>query len=264
MPFTERDGRRIHYQVRGSGPPVVLAHSFLCSIAMWEPQIAALEASWTLIAVDARGHGESDPADGPYTLWDAAEDHLAVLDAVGVERAAWAGLSMGGMAGLRAALRHPDRVAGLVLVDSTGSAQTWYIRARYRAMSVVANLVGVKPLMPAVLPLMFGATARREQPELVARWRASFTGLHVPSMIHGIDAIRLRDELGPRLAEIRCPTVVIVGLEDRALPPSLSRKLAAGLGCECVEIPGCGHLSAQEQPEAVTAAMRRFLEGLAG
>jgi len=264
MPFIERDGRGIHYEVFGDGPPVLLAHSFLCSMAMWAPQIEALKADHRVVAVDARGHGASGPAHDGFSMWDAADDHVAVLDALEVDKAHWAGLSMGGMAGLRAALRYPDRIASLMLVDSTGSAQTWFVRTKYRAMSVVATLAGVKPLLPAVLPLMFGATARREQPELVQGWASRFLDLDVPSMIRGIDAIRLRDELGPRLSEIRCPAIVIVGLEDKALPPSLSRKLAAGLGCACVEIPGCGHLSAQEQPEQVTAAMKAFLAGQAG
>jgi pimeloyl-ACP methyl ester carboxylesterase len=263
MPFLSCEGRRIHYTVTGEGPPLLLAHSFLCSIAMWEPQIAALSAEFQVIAVDARGHGESGEADSRFTMWDSAEDHIAVLDELKIDRAHWAGLSMGGMAGLRAALRHPSRIASLVLFDTDGGPESRFVRLKYVGMSLVARTMGVKPLVPQIKPLMFGRSTLAGQPDLVARWEARWLELHVPSMINGISAIAGREDLLPRLGAIACPAVVIVGSQDRALPVPRSQKLAAALRCECIELPDAGHLSVQEQPAVTTEAMRTFLSGVA-
>lgn len=261
MPHLEHQGQRIHYTVTGSGPPVLLAHSFLCSRLMWQPQIDALQDRYQLIAVDARGHGESGRVEAPFTLWDAAGDHLAVLNALGIERAAWAGLSQGGMAGLRAALAHPGRIAGLALLDCDGGPETRYIKAKYTAMKAVARLVGIGPLLPAVGPIMFGRTTLRTNQALVTAWNARFRALHVPSVLFGIDAVRFRDDLFGRLGEIICPTLVLVGAEDKALPPARSRRLADALpDARFVEVPGAGHLSAQETPDAVTEALTTWLE----
>ena len=262
MPFVTHDGRKLHYIDRGDGPVVLLAHSFLCSIDMWAAQIEDLSRDHRVIAVDARGHGESDPTGGPFTKWDAAADHLAVLDELGIDRAVFAGLSMGGMMALRAALRHPDRVAGLILVDSDGGPETAFIRAKYRALSWVAPIVGVAPLLPAVVPLMFGRTTRRQNRPLVEDWKQRWTTRDVPSMIDSIRAIANREDLLSRMPEIACPTAVIVGKEDKALPPERSDALATALGVHCTHVPGAGHLAPLEQPEAVTAAMRALLAGM--
>ena len=264
MPYLDRAGQRIHYRVEGQGPPVLLAHSFLCSTLMWQGQIDALKDRYRLIAVDARGHGEAGPIAGPFTMWDAAQDHLAVLDDLGVQRAAWAGLSQGGMAALRVALSAPERVAGLMLLDTDAGPESAFVKAKYTGMKAVARAFGIRPLLPAVGPIMFGPTARRSQPALVRTWKARFAKQDVPSMLLGIDAIRFRDDLRGRLGEIACPALVLVGAEDKALPPPRSQALAEGLAdARHVVLPGAGHLSAVEAPDAVTAAMSSLLGELA-
>jgi len=109
----ERNGATIYYEVTGSGPAIVLMHSFLCSGEMWGPQIEPLSAQYEVINIDMRGHGKSGPAETPFDLYDLVGDVVAVLDREGVDRACWAGLSIGGMIALRAALTAPDRVGAL-------------------------------------------------------------------------------------------------------------------------------------------------------
>jgi 3-oxoadipate enol-lactonase len=263
MPFIDRAGQRIHYTVTGEGPPVLLAHSFLCSGLMWEPQIAGLKDRYQLIAVDARGHGQSGNVAGPFTMWDAALDHLAVLDELGIESVAWAGLSQGGMAGMRAALSHPERVRGLMLLDTDGGPESRFIKTKYTFMKIAARAVGIGPLLPAVGPIMFGRTTLKTKRDVVKTWNERFRTLDVPSMLLGIDAVRFRDDLFPRLGEISVPCLVLVGSEDKALIPARSRRLAAALkDATFVEVAGAGHLSAQEAPEEVTKTMSDFLAAL--
>lgn len=267
MPTVERTTRsgpiHLHYQTAGrkGAPCVILGHSFLCSGAMWREQIEPLAAGHRVLNVDFRGHGGSGHATSPFTIEDLADDLVAVLDAEGVETATWGGLSIGGMTALRAALRHPDRVDALMILDSHAGDESAWKRVKYRLLATASRALGVRPLIPAITPLMFGSTTRRERPELVAEWTERFAALHVPSIWHGIGALNGRDSVVGRLGEIRVPTLVLVGSEDRALPPRCSEELARGLpDVELVVVPGAGHLAALEQPEAVIAAMTGFLE----
>ncbi len=260
MPEVESRGVRIVFDDRGAGRAVVLAHSFLASGAMWAPVVPVLSEGFRVVNVDLRGHGRSGPADAPFTLYDMVADVVAVLDGLAIGRAVWAGLSIGGMIAMRAALVAPERVSGLILLDTDAGAEKPGVALRYRLMALGARLVGLRPFLPSIMPLMFGRTTRRTRPDLVAEWRRRITAAHVPSMLRTLGALVRRDDLGGRLGAVTAPTLVLVGAEDAALPPSRSRRIAAAIpGARLEEIPLAGHLAALEQPAAVSAAMLRFL-----
>lgn len=265
MPYLKKRNRRIYYEVSGSGPAIVLGHSFLCSTEMWSEQVGPLAQRHRVVNIDYRGHGKSDPAHEPFTLEDLLDDVLAVLDHLGMETAIWAGLSIGGMVSLRAALSVPERVEALVLMDTDAGAERTLAALKYRAMIGAARIVGIESLVPLVLPLMFGATTRRDDPELVERWRPKLMEPDLATISHGVRALVARESLLSRLGAITVPALVIVGAEDRSLPPKLSRRLSRALpAAQLVEVPAAGHLSALEQPEAVNRAMIAFLDGLEG
>jgi len=229
MGVIDHRGQTIHFDEHGSGPAVVLGHSFLCSGDMWREQVPALAERYRVLNLDLRGHGRSGPVAGPFTLYDAVGDVLAVLDHLRIDRAVWCGLSIGGMVALRAALAAPDRVRALVLLDSDAGPEAALKKLKYSAMGLVARLVGFSPVRSAVSRLMFGATTRRDQPELVAEWEATADSLHIPSVLKVLDALVSRDSLLERLPEIPVPALVMVGDEDRSLPPPHSRRIHAGL-----------------------------------
>ena len=263
MGTADYQGISIHFDELGSGPALVLGHSFLCSGDMWEPQIARLAEAHRVINVDFRGHGRSGPAESPFTLYDLVDEVVAVLDHLGVERAVWAGLSIGGMVALRAAVTFPDRVSGLILLDSHAGAERLWKKAKYRALGLGVRLVGFRPFLGGVLPMMFGRTTLRENRDLTRVWGEKFAASHVSSMLHGLEALVRRDSLIERLGQIRAPSLVIVGQEDRSLPVADSQVIHTGLpDSRLVVIPGAGHLSTLEQPAAVTRAMLEFLEQL--
>lgn len=270
MPTIENQGQKLYFEDRGSGPCIVLGHSFLCNGEMWAGQVPRLAERFRVVNIDLRGHGRSAPVTTDGTLYDLVGDVLAVLDHLGIERAVWAGLSVGGMVALRAALTVPERVVGLVLLDTHAGAETLFKTVRYRALGLGARLFGFRSLLPAVMPLMFGATTRRQRPELVRHWEEVFTKLHVSSILRLLPALVRRDSVVDRLPEIEVPALVMVGEEDRALPPACSEEIAAGLGCsvvgptELIRVPTAGHLLALEQPEIVTGAMLEFLSGVQG
>ncbi len=263
MPEAENRGVRIHYEDVGTGPAVVLLHSFLCSGEMWEPQVPVLAERHRVLNVDLRGHGRSDPAEAGITLYDLLDDVVTVLDAAGVERAVWCGLSIGGMIALRAALTRAERVSALVVLDSHAGAESALRRLRYGAMGLGSRLLGIRPFLGPVSKLMFGPTTRRSDPALVASWVERFSAVHLPSILAGLGALVERDSVVGRLGEIAVPALVVVGDEDPSLPPALSREIAAGIpGARLVEVPRAGHLSNLERPDVVTGAIVDFLGGL--
>jgi pimeloyl-ACP methyl ester carboxylesterase len=256
----ERQGARIGYEVTGSGPTVVLGHSLLCDGRMWEGVVPELLRAHRVVNVDFRGHRRSR-APAPFTLEELADDWLAILDAEGIERAALCGLSMGGMTAMRLALAHPTRVAALVLVDSNAEPERPRQRLQYRLMAEIVRAFGhVAPLYRVVERILFGATARREQPELCRREIERVREKDPAELYHAVRAVIGRASIERDLGAVRCPTLVLVGSEDVATPPERSARIARAVpGATLREIPRAGHLSALEEPDAVARAITEFL-----
>jgi pimeloyl-ACP methyl ester carboxylesterase len=265
VPIISNQDALIFYRTVGEGEPLVLLHSLLCSGQMWSGQVCALRNGYRIINVDLRGHGRSGPADHHCTLYDLVGDVIAVLDELQIERAIWCGLSVGGMIALRAALIHPERVSALVIADSDAGAETAWRRLKYRALGTGARLLGVGPMAPSVARLMFGPATRRRNPGLVEQWKRDLGDLDVPTVLRLLDAVVERDSILDRLGQITVPSLVLVGEEDRVLPPASSRRMQRQMpGARYEVISGAGHLSALEQPARVTRAMEvHLLESVA-
>jgi pimeloyl-ACP methyl ester carboxylesterase len=272
MPFIDRDDLRLAFDDTGpaasepSRPPLVLCHSFLCSRDMWAGVVALLSRSHRVLNLDLRGHGDCGPAEDPFTIDDLVDDVVTVLDHLEVERAVWFGLSIGGMTAMRAAVTRPDRVAALIVADASAAAEPLAKRIKYRLLATAARALGMRRLIPAVRPILFGRTTLREQPELVREWSGRMASMHLPSMLTVLDMLLSRESALERLGEVRAPALILVGEEDRAQPPARSREIARAIpGAELVVIPEAGHLSALEQPEVVAATALDFLaEALPG
>lgn len=197
----------------------------------------------------------------PFGIYDLVEDVLAVMDREGVGRAVWAGLSIGGMVALRAALVAKERVAGLVLLGTDAGRETASNKVRHRVMEPAVRALPLRLLSPVIVRLFFGPETRASRKPLVREWKRRFESVHVPSMIRTMQALRSRDSILDRLGEIDVPALVIVGECDGLLPPPLSRAIASGLpDASLVVVEKAGHLTALERPELVNPAIASFLE----
>src|SRR5205809_7354217 len=135
MPFADVNGQHLYFEDSGGpGPAIIFSHGFLMDHEMFAPQVAALSGEFRCIAWDERGFGAT-PATGPFTFWDSADDALALLAHLGVERAFFVGMSQGGFLSLRAALRAPNRVRGLALIDSQAGPEPPEAIPLYEAMT---------------------------------------------------------------------------------------------------------------------------------
>ena len=213
------DGGAIEYDARGEGRSLLLLHAFPLAMSMWEPQCDALCERFRVVRFDARGFGGSDPVSGPLSMDRIAEDAVALLDLLGVERAVVGGCSMGGYAALALARRHPHRLSGLVLQDTRAGADTEEAKAGRRQLASRVLETGPQVAADAFLPRLVGETTSRERPGLVGELRERILATPAPAIASGLHGLAERDDSRPTLAAIRVPTLVLVGEEDVITPP---------------------------------------------
>lgn len=251
----------IDYDQHGSGTPIVLLHAFPLDRAMWRPQID-LQNSCQLILPDFRGFGGSSPWNGPPSVEQMADDVAGLLDAVGVRGpVVLGGLSMGGYVALAFAGKYPTRLRALILADTRAEPDTDEAKANRDKMIAFARTHSAAEVIDQMLPKLLGAETQALRPGVKEQVRQIATRQSAEGIIGALQALRDRPDARPFLSTIRVPTLVLVGSEDVLTPPSAAQTLATGIaGAQLVTIPGAGHLANLEQPEAINAALRSFVQ----
>lgn len=256
-------GREIGFEDSGRGAPLVLLHPFPFSRDVWGDAATALAASHRVIAVDARGFGESGlrahgGSSAPYALTDLADDLAALLDELGVTRAAVLGMSMGGYTALAFAARHGARLSALVLADTRAAADSPEARAKRDEALTTIHSRGAAAYLDGSLGPMLSKDA---EPALRAHVRAHAVS-HADSLVAAVEALRDRPDRTAELAAIACPTLALCGAEDQITPAAEMRRMSAAVGkqgARYVELAGAGHLSHLEAPRPFVAAVSGFL-----
>ncbi len=260
MPSIDLGSHELWYQDTGQGPPILFVHGLFFDHTMWDDVIEAHRADHRCIAVDVRCHGGSGCPEGSWDLWEAAEDIATLVDELALDLVHWVGLSMGGMMGMRFALEHQDRLASLVLLDT--SAEREDREGMHKLMARIAKLGGrpaIRLMMPYVAGQMF-SPGFKDRPE-AQPWLDRVKDLD-PRRVHtGAMAVFGRESVVDRLSEIRVPTMVLVGDRDQATPPANAETIQKGIpGARRALIPGAGHMSAIERPEYVQRLVGGFIE----
>jgi len=242
-------------------PVLVLGDSLGTSAAVWDRQVPALREQFRLLRYELPGHGGTAAAPGPYTIAGLGAGVLALLDSLGVERAAYCGISLGGMIGMWLAAHAPARVSALGLVCTSAylpPAESW----RARAQQVRA--AGLAAISGAVVGRWFTPAFAAAVPQVVARFRDEFERTDpagYAACCEAIAAMDLRDQLG----RITAPTLVLAGADDPATPPDHAAVIAGFVpGAELQVIPDAAHLAPIEAADAVTAALSGHLRAAAG
>jgi 3-oxoadipate enol-lactonase len=260
-------GRRISYletSQPGPGPShaLLLLHAFPLCADMWEPQLAAVPPGWRFVAPDLRGFGQSDPGgtDQPASVDDYADDVAALLDALEIDRAVVAGLSMGGYAAFALLRRQPARVSALVLADTRAEADGDTARAARDAMVETLAAGGPAAVFEQMQPGLLGETTRATRPAVVERARSLALAQPPDGLRRGIERLKSRPDSTPLLAAIACPTLVVVGEEDRITTPDVARGLHDRIaGSRFAVVREAGHLSNLERPEEFNRVLLGFL-----
>jgi pimeloyl-ACP methyl ester carboxylesterase len=240
-------GHGIRALCSGAGERQFLClHGLVDTLAIWDALTPALAARGRVCRIDQRGHGDSDAPPGPYTREDLAGDVLAVLDALAAPRAILVGHSMGGVVAMATALAHPERVAGLVLIGSTGQCSekvaSWYERT-----ARAGEERGARGLVESI----YGKASKKTL-------QGDAQGVsHVTRMLRSLHD----DPLTPTLAALACPALLLVGEEDPMGPRAselLHAALPAGLG-DLQRVAGRGHWLHVDAVDAVVGALDAWL-----
>ena len=250
---------QLRVTLQGEGAPVVLSHALGLDSAMWDDYAAHLAADgWQVLRYDHRGHGGSASPAGPYAMDDLVDDAARVIREWGRGPVTWIGLSMGAMVGQGLAIRHPELVSRLVLANTTSrypeaAAANWSQRVatvQAQGMAAVAEMVVERYLhadFRAAQPAATDAIRQRLLRDDAAGYAASCQA------VAGVDWL-------DRLAQVRCPALVIAGARDAGAPPAMGQAIADRIpGAVLHVVEDASHLSVLETPEEFREITGRFL-----
>jgi pimeloyl-ACP methyl ester carboxylesterase len=255
------NGTELHYRDSGTAKDVVLLlHAFPLHSGMWSRQIAALEKRHRVIAPDYRGLGKSAVPPEVATMDLIAQDVRALLQHLRVERAAVAGLSMGGYVAFELYRQAPALFRGLALCDTRAGADSEEGQATREKFAKTALEKGLSWVADEMVPKLLKP---EPDPTVVKEVRSLISGGTPAGVAAAQRGMARRPDSAPTLATISCPLLVIVGAKDSLTPPAESEKMAKAVkGAKLVKVPDAGHLANIENPEPFNAALQAFVDGL--
>lgn len=251
-------GPNIAYDEAGDGRPIVFSHGLYMDRTMFEPQVAELSSNFRCVTWDERAHGETKSS-GDFTFWDSADDLIRLMDELKIDKAVHVGFSQGGLLGLRAHLRHPDRFAGLVQVSSQAGKLAEEGADAFR--EVVDRWVASGPteeILTFLTNLILGPGVD------ATYWRSAWSALTPDQVREGTGAILALDDITDRLPEISCPVLVVHGKADVSTPYERAVGVAESVpDCrELLLIDDAPHAANLSHAKEVTDAIRDFLRSI--
>jgi 3-oxoadipate enol-lactonase len=251
------DGCPIHVEVSGSesAPALMLSNSLGTDLTMWDPQAKAFAEKFRLIRYDRRGHGQSGAPKGPYSMERLGRDALAVLDALGVKKTNWCGLSMGGMVGQWLGANAPERMDRMILSNTHcyyADKEFWAGRIRMLREKGLSAIVG--PTMER----WFTKGFRDRAPDTIARMSDILLKIPLEGYIGCCEAIAAMDHR-EALTKIKAPVLVIAGKSDPATTVEDAEFIHRSIPGSKLAIIEAAHISNVEAPDAYTKTALEFL-----
>ena len=254
---------RIAYRWDGpsDGPVVMMAHAMGTSHRIWDLQMSALADRYRVLRYDWRGHGDTDAPEGPYTLGQFEADAVGLMDALGLDRVHWVGISTGGMIGQGLGIHHPGRVSTLTLCNTTAQSGPWY-RNWVAERQAVVRRDGMVPVWDMTERLWFTDAFVRAAPPAYRAVRDVFVATQVPGYLGGTSAVADLAYLDD-LHRIACPTRIIAAGDDPVTPVAHSRAMCDRIsGAQMTVIEGQHHFSNVEVPDRFNAILRQGLDAM--
>jgi len=257
MPFAEVNGARIHYRFDGpeKAPVLVLCNSLGTDLTMWDPQVPAFAQKLRVLRYDRRGHGASAVTPGPYTIEQLGRDALGLLDALGLDRVRYCGLSLGGMTGMWLGTHAGKRIEKLVLCNTAaqvGSPDPWNARIE----AVLKG--GMSAIESGVLARWFTPKFLEKPTPMLGKMREVLLQLSPEGYVACCAAVRDMDQR-ESIARITAPTMVIAGTHDAATPPAAGQFIAQRIpGARYVELDAA-HISNVETADRFTESVLGFV-----
>lgn len=260
------NGVRLHVRQHGAGAEtIVMCHGLLMHGGMFDGLIEALASDYRCVTVDFRGQGQSEVVDGGYDLSTLSEDIIAVIEQLALAPCHLLGFSMGGMVAQRVALRRPELLRSLILLNTSAAAEPLLKHLRYSLLNLLARTIGLRSVAPRITRLLFSDAfiADPRHAELRQHWIDMILANDRIGVTRAVRGVIGRRSVLHEIDQILLPTLVVGGDQDRATPPQRSQQLAERIpNAQLVMLAGAGHTTPAEQPMALAAAVGGFLTRL--
>jgi 3-oxoadipate enol-lactonase len=252
-----------YFEMYGQGPEtIVLAHGLLWSGEMFHKQVRHFKEKYRIIVYDHRGQGRSEVTPRGYDMDELYKDAVALIEALELGPVHFGGLSMGGFIGLRIAARRPDLLRSLILMETSAQAEPNIFK--YGILNMLVKLFGVASVAGPVMKIMFGEAflndpSRKEERET---WRSNLLK-NKKTIVRAVEGVLRRKGVEAELQNIQCPTLILVGTDDKATTPEKAEFLNSNISnSKLVYVQDAGHTACIEAPKQYNEAIQSFLEGV--
>lgn len=263
MPTLKINGANIYYEIHGQGPEtMLLSHGLLWSGKMFQRQVDYFKARYKCVIYDHRGQGRSEVTKEGYDMDSLYEDAVKIIEELNLGPCHMLGLSMGGFVAMRVALRRPEYLKSLILLET--SAEPEPNKFKYSLLNFVVSIFGVSAVVNKVMPIMFGKTflndpARKDE---VHQWKTQLIS-NKKSIVKAVKGVINREGVLDELSNVQIPTLVIVGDEDVATVTEKAKNIKLKIPqSRLAIIKGAGHSSTIEEPRQVIDTIEVFLNGV--
>lgn len=273
MPTLSINGAQIYYEDSAPNqdnlpqdqqkPVLLFAHGLLWGTHLYDKQVEHFKSSYRCIAFDFRGQGKSEVTKSGYDMDSLAEDAIALLEALEISKCHLVGLSMGGYVAQRVALKRPDLLHSLILLDTGAEAENPEKKADYKKMLRAIHWLGMKRISKKVMPIMFGETFLNDKSrkQEYKTWLEHLRKNNKKGAMRATAGVIERDGVLSRLPDINLPTLIVVGDEDKPTPYEEAQKMHFAIkGSKLAVIKQAGHSTPVEQPERLNQVMSTFLK----
>ena len=263
MPHIQLNNIKLFYIKEGEGKEVIVfSHGLLWSHKMFMEQVEFLKKSYTVIAYDHRGQGQSEVNASPIDMDILTEDVLELIDKLAGQPVHFAGLSMGGFVGMRLAARYPEKVKSLILLETSANSEPVENFPKYKFLNGIVKLFGVVPIVASkVMPIMF-AQSWLENPknkDSYKKWMKELQS-NKKSITKSVEAVIYRKGVEEEIRNIKCPTMIVVGDEDVATKPEKAKFIQMAIPNATLHmVPGAGHSSCIEKPDEINRLIGDWL-----
>ncbi|NND09067.1 MAG: alpha/beta hydrolase [Saprospiraceae bacterium] len=266
MPFLSINGVDLYYLEEGKkGETLVFGHSMLFNLHMFDQQVDYLKKDHRCIRLDFRGHGRSASPDDGYDLDTQTEDFVQLMRALKCAPCHLVGFSMGGMVALRVAIKYPELIKSLILIDTSSEPEAKKEMMRNRAMLFIAKHIGLKPIANKVLHMFFGKTFLNDpaRKELRTIWKNHFLANNREGIVKAVEGVLYREGVTDKIGEIQHPTTILVGEHDQLTDLDKAEIIQSNiLHASLKIIPRAGHMSPVEEPDIVNSLIERHLKSI--
>jgi 3-oxoadipate enol-lactonase len=243
-----------------TAPPLMLSNSLGTDLHLWDAQAGEFAKDFYLVRYDRRGHGRSGLGHAPHTMDTLGNDALAIMDALGLDKVNWCGISMGGMVGQWLGANAPDRIEKLILANTSSyfpNKDAWNTRIK------TIREKGIEAIADAIMAIWFTADFRAREPETVARFRQTLVDTPLEGYIASCETVRDMD-LRDHLRRVNAPTLILAGKHDQSTPVEASEYLRAHIPGSKMTVFDAAHITNVEVSALFNETVRKFLGGKHG